>query len=82
LLWIPLIKIKIIIIILIIIIIIIIIATTTLGQVNIRGGIFQGDSLSPLLFIVILLPLTLVLRKMRLAKDMNPIKSPPAAIHG
>jgi len=56
--------------------------TTTLGQVDIRGGIFQGDSLLPLLFIVMLLPLTLVLRKMRLAKDMKPIKSPPPAIDG
>ena len=36
-----------------------------LGQVDIRGGIFQGDSLSPLLFIVVMLPLTLVLRKMK-----------------
>ena len=48
-----------------------------LGQVDIRRGIFQSDSLSPLLFIVIMLPLTLVLRKMRagykLAKDMKPI---------
>ena len=33
-----------------------------LGEVNIRGGIFQGDSLSPLLFVVRLLPLTHILR--------------------
>ena len=32
-----------------------------LGQVDIRRGIFQGDSLSPLLFVSIMLPLTLVL---------------------
>ena len=47
------------------------------GQVNIRRGNFQGDSLSPLLFIVIMLPFTLVLRKMmagyKLAKEMMPI---------
>ena len=46
-----------------------------LGKVDIRRGIFQGDTYSPLLFIVIMLPLTLVLRKMRagciLAKDMK-----------
>ena len=48
-----------------------------LGQVDIRRGIFQGDSWSSLLFIVIMLLLTLVLRNMRdgykLAKDMKPI---------
>ena len=48
-----------------------------LGQVDIRRGIFQGDFSSSLLFIVIMLPLTLALRKMRagykLAKDMKPI---------
>ena len=52
-------------------------AGTVLGQVDIKRGIFQGRSLSPLLFIVIMLPLTLVLRRMRagyrLAKDMTPI---------
>ena len=34
-----------------------------LGNVNIKRGIFQGDSLSPLLFVMSLLPLTLLLRK-------------------
>ena len=33
-----------------------------LGKVNIRQGIFQGDSLSPLSFVVCLLPLTHILR--------------------
>ena len=34
-----------------------------LGEVNIKRGIFQGDSLSPLLFVIALIPLTLILRK-------------------
>ena len=33
-----------------------------LEEINIRRGIFQGDSLSPLLYVVCLLPLTRMLR--------------------
>ena len=35
----------------------------TLGEVEIRRGIFQGDTLSPLLFVVAMIPLTLLLRR-------------------
>ena len=38
---------------------------TDLGTKKKTCGIFQDDSLSPLLFVVSLLPLTLVLRKMK-----------------
>ena len=38
-------------------------SNTDLGAVKINRGIFQGDSISPLLFAVSLLPLALVLRK-------------------
>jgi len=34
-----------------------------LGSVDIKCGIFQGDSFSPLLFVVCLLPLTMILHK-------------------
>ena len=36
---------------------------TVLGSLDIKCGIFQGDALSPLLFVISLLPLTLLLRK-------------------
>ena len=35
----------------------------SLGQVNIKRGIFQGDSLSPLLFMLCMIALTLLLRQ-------------------
>ena len=36
-----------------------------LAEVHIRRGIFQGDSLSPLLFVICLIPMSLVLRKVK-----------------
>ena len=37
----------------------------SLGTVKIRRGIFQGDSLSPLLFVLCMVPLSLILRKVK-----------------
>ena len=34
-----------------------------LSEVEIKRGIFQGDSLSPLVFVLALTPLSLILRK-------------------
>ena len=38
----------------------------SLGEVEIRRGIFQGDSLSPLLFVVAMIPLSILLRREKL----------------
>ena len=38
---------------------------TRLAEVNIRRGIFQGDALSPLLFIIAMIPMTKVLQRMQ-----------------
>ena len=35
----------------------------SLGEVDIRRGIFQGDSFSPLLFVVVLIPLSIILNE-------------------
>ena len=41
-----------------------------LGVIHIRRGIFQGDSLSPLLFVLSMIPLTLILRKATAGYDL------------
>ena len=42
-----------------------------LGKVNIRRGIFQGDSLSPLLFVLALFPLSMILRKVSVGYEIT-----------
>ena len=42
-----------------------------LGEVAIKRGIFQGDSLSPLLFVLALIPLSLILRKAKAAYEFS-----------
>ena len=38
---------------------------------KIKRGIFQGDSLSPLLFVLILIPLTMLLRHVKVKYDLG-----------
>ena len=40
-----------------------------LGEVEIKQGDFQGDSLSPLVFFLALIPLSLILRKVKAAYE-------------
>ena len=42
-----------------------------LGEVEIKRGIFQGDSLSPLVFVLALVPLSLILRKGKSAYEFS-----------
>ena len=43
-------------------------------KIRIRREIFQGDSLSPLLFCVCIIPVTLMLRKMKLGHTFEPAR--------
>ena len=43
----------------------------SLGNVEIRRGIFQGDSLSPLLFVLCMVPLSLILRKVKIHSEFG-----------
>ena len=45
-----------------------------LGEVGIKWGIFQGDSLSPLVFVLALIPLSVILRKARAAYEFSESK--------
>ena len=42
-----------------------------LGEIDIKRGIFQGDSLSPLRFVLALIPLNLILRKAKTAYEFS-----------
>ena len=45
-----------------------------LGEVEIKRGIFQGDSLSPLVFVLALIPLTLILKQTKAAYEFSESK--------
>ena len=40
-------------------------------NVKIKSGIFQGDGLSPLLFVLVMIPLTLVLRQTKASFEVK-----------
>ena len=45
-----------------------------LGKIEIKRGIFQGDSLSPLVLVFALIPLSLILRKAKAACEFSESK--------
>lgn len=42
-----------------------------LANVNIKRGIFQGDAFSPLLFVIALIPITMVLKKVKMGYQLS-----------
>ena len=50
-----------------------------LGDVNVKRGILQGDSLSSLLFVICLIPMSLILRKMKAGYSLG--KNQPKLNH-
>ena len=47
----------------------------SLGNVEIRRGIFQGDSFSPLFFVLCVVPLSLMLRKVKFRYEFGDKKT-------
>ena len=48
--------------------------SSELGEVEIQQGIFQGDSLSLLVFVLVLIPLSLILRKVKAVYEFSESK--------
>ena len=48
--------------------------SSELGEVEIKRGIFQGDSLSPLVFVLALIPLSLIFKKRKAAYEFSESK--------
>ena len=48
--------------------------SSELGEFEIKGGIFQGDSLFPLVFVLTWIPLSLILRKAKAAYEFSESK--------
>ena len=44
------------------------------GEVEVKRGIFQGDSLSPIVFVLAMIPLSLILRKAKAAYEFSKSK--------
>ena len=47
------------------------VGNSELGEIDIKRGIFQGDSLSPFVFVLALIPLSLVLRKAKTVYEFS-----------
>ena len=48
--------------------------SSELGEVEIKRCIFRGDSLSPLVFVLAFIPLSLILRKAKAANEFSESK--------